>query len=84
LVSGIHKRRGLKVSELVQLLKFLAKTGVPYNMWEGKDFIDEDSQKDGAVLSISIRDSVHLDFDKKGNLVGSSTDSIKSHVRRKK
>jgi hypothetical protein len=72
------------MKEITKLLKFLESTGVPYSTWTEPQFIDEESVKKGAVIAISIRDSAHLNFNKDGELIGSSTDCIKSHILRKK
>jgi hypothetical protein len=71
------------MKEITKILNFLNSTGVPYSVWTEPQFIDEDSVKKGAIISISIRDSAHLNFNKDGYLVGSSTDSVKSHILRK-
>jgi hypothetical protein len=73
-----------KKTELQKLLSFLKKTGVFFSTWQESEFIDDGALKAGAVVSVSIRDSVHLSFDKKGKLVGSSTDSVNSFKKRKK
>lgn len=72
------------MKEITKILKFLQSTGVPYSTWEEPQYIDEASVKNGAIIAISIRDSAHLNFDKNGNLVGSSTDCAKSHILRKR
>lgn len=71
------------MNDLVNLMLFLSNTGVEYQTWAEPQFIDEESIKLGAVLSISIRGTAHMNFDAKGNLVGSSTDCAKSHRRKK-
>jgi len=71
------------MNELTMLTMFLASTGVQHTMFTDKQFIDEESVNAGAVISVSIRDSAHLNFDINGKLVGSSTDSAKSYKKRK-
>ena len=71
------------MKEITKLLKFLDSTGVPYSTWTEPQYIDEESVKKGAVISVSIRDSAHLNFNKEGTLIGSSTDCAKSHIIRK-
>jgi hypothetical protein len=72
------------MNDLSNLMVFLAASGVEYKIWTGEDFIDEEAVKDGAIMAISIRDAAHMNFDAKGRLVGSSTDSAKSYKKRKK
>jgi hypothetical protein len=71
------------MNDLANLMLFLASSEVQYTMYTKPDFIDEDSVKAGAVLAISIRDTAHMNFDAKGNLVGSSTDCAKSYKHKK-
>ena len=71
------------MNDLATLMLFLSSSGVEYSTYTNPDSIDEDSVTAGAVLCISIRDAVHMNFDAKGNLVGSSTDSAKSHRSKK-
>ena len=71
------------MNDLANLMLFLASSGVEYFTYTDPNCIDEESVKDGAVLAISIRGAVHMNFDAKGNLVGSSTDCAKSHRRKK-
>lgn len=72
------------MSELEELLNFLHKTNTKYSTWDKPQYIDEASVKKGAVISISIRDVAHLNFDKDGVLVGTSTNYAKSYKARKK
>ena len=72
------------MNDLANFMIFLANSGVEFSMYTDPECIDEDSVKDGAVLCISIRDSAHMNFNKLGDLVGSSTDCIKTHKRKKK
>jgi hypothetical protein len=71
------------MNDLANLMLFLASSKVQYTMHTKPHCIDEESVKNGAVLCISIRDAVHMNFDAKGNLVGSSTDCAKSHRSKK-
>lgn len=71
------------MNDLTNLMLFLASSGVHYSTYTNPDCIDEESVKAGAVICISIRDAAHMNFDSKGNLVGSSTDSKDSHKLRK-
>jgi hypothetical protein len=71
------------MSEMQELLDFLDKTNTLYSTWTGSEFIDEQCVKKGAVMTISIRDVAHFNFNKEGVLLGTSTDSIKSHKKRK-
>lgn len=71
------------MNDLTNLMLFLASSGVEYQTCTDSELIDDESVELGAVLSISIREAVHMNFDAKGNLVGSSTDCVKSHRRKK-
>ena len=71
------------MNDLASLMLFLSITGVEYLTYTDPSCIDEESVKAGAVLAISIRGAAHMNFDAKGNLVGSSTDCAKSHRRKK-
>jgi hypothetical protein len=71
------------INDLANLMLFLGSTKVDYSIYTDPECIDEQSVKDGAVLAICIRDSVNMNFDVYGNLVGSSTDSAKSYRRKK-
>lgn len=71
------------MNDLANLILFLANSKVEYITYTDPDCIDEESVKLGAVLAISIRGAVHMNFDAKGNLVGSSTDCATSHRRKK-
>ena len=71
------------MNDLVNLMLFLSSSKVEYQTWTEPQFIDEEAVKLGAVIAISIRGASHMNFDAKGNLVGSSTDSAKSHRRKK-
>ena len=71
------------MNDLTNLMLFLASSGVQHSTYANTDFIDEESVKAGAVLCISIRDAVHMNFDANGNLVGSSTDTAKSYRSKK-
>jgi len=71
------------MNDLTNLMIFLASSGVQFSTYTDPDCIDEDSVKAGAVLCVSIRDSAHMNFDAKGNLVGSSTDCVNSHRSKK-
>jgi hypothetical protein len=71
------------MNDLANLMLFLISSGVEYFTFTNPTCIDEESVKLGAVLSISIRGAAHMNFDAKGNLVGSSTDYAKSHKRKK-
>lgn len=70
------------MNDLANLMLFLAGSGVQFDMFTDPDCIDEESVELGAVLAISIRGAAHMNFDAKGNLVGSSTDSANSHRRK--
>lgn len=71
------------MNDLANLMLFLASSGVEYFIYTDPDCIDEESVESGAVIAISIRGAAHMNFDAKGNLVGSSTDCAKSHRRKK-
>lgn len=73
---------GEKMNEIVTLIKFLVDGSVPYSVYTDEECIDPKSVKMGAVISISIRDRVHLNFDTKGQLIGSSTDDRNSYKAR--
>ena len=67
------------MNEIVTLIKFLVDGCVPYSVYTDEECIDPESVKMGAVICISIRDRVHLNFNSKGQLIGSSTDSQNSY-----
>lgn len=69
--------------DLMKLLAFLAQTSTEYEVYAHKKFIDDSAIEDGAVISIGVRDNLNFEFDKNGRLVGTSTNSINSYVRRK-
>ena len=71
------------MNDLANLMLFLGATKVEYSIYTDEDCIDEQAVKDGAVFAICIRDSVNMNFDAEGNLVGSSTDSAKSYRSKK-
>jgi hypothetical protein len=71
------------MNDLANLIIFLFNSGVQYTTYTDPDCIDEESVKAGAVLCVSIRDAAHMNFDAKGNLIGSSTDCAKSHRSKK-
>ena len=71
------------MNDLVNLMLFLANSKVEYQTWTDPKFIDKESIELGAVLAISIRKVINMNFDVKGNLVGSSTDFAKSHRNKK-
>jgi len=71
------------MTEKEELLTFLDKTKTPYSIFSEPQFIDDLSVKKGAVISVSVRDVAHFNFDMIGNLVGTSTDSAKSHIPRR-
>ena len=71
------------INDLANLMLFLGATKVEYSIYTDEDCIDEQAVKDGAVFAICIRDSVNMNFDAEGNLVGSSTDNAKSYRRKK-
>lgn len=71
------------MNDLANLMLFLASSGVEYFTYTDPNCIDEESVKDGAVIAISIRGAAHMNFDAKGNLVGSSTDCTGSHRKKK-
>lgn len=71
------------MNDLANLIIFLFNSGVQYTTYTDPDCIDEESVKAGAVFCISIRDAAHMNFDAKGNLIGSSTDCAKSHRSKK-
>jgi hypothetical protein len=70
------------MNDLASLFLFLEQTGTQYFTFTDPEFIDEESVKLGAVIAISVRGTAHFNFDKDGRLIGSSTDSIKSHMKR--
>jgi hypothetical protein len=72
------------MTEKEELLSFLEKTKTPYTIFNEPQFIDDLSVKKGAVISISVRDAANFNFDVNGNLIGTSTDSAKSHILRRK
>jgi hypothetical protein len=71
------------MNDLTSLFLFLEQTGTEYFTFTDPQFIDEESVKLGAIIAISIRGSAHFNFDSSGRLIGSSTDAIKSHMKRK-
>jgi hypothetical protein len=71
------------MNDLANLMLFLASSGVQYTTHIDPDCIDEEAVNAGAVLAISIRDVADMNFDAKGNLVGSSTGRAKSYRSKK-
>ena len=71
------------INDLANLMLFLGSTKVEYSIYTDEDCIDEQAVKEGAILAICIRDSVNMNFDAEGSLVGSSTDSAKSYRSKK-
>jgi len=71
------------MNDLANLMLFLASSGVQYTTHTNPDCIDEEAVNAGAVLAISIRDVADMNFDAKGNLVGSSTYRAKSYRGKK-
>lgn len=71
------------MNDLANLMLFLSSGEVEYFTYTDPDCIDEESVKLGAVLAISIRGAANMNFNAKGNLVGSSTDCAKSHKSKK-
>lgn len=69
------------LSEFAEIIKYLEKTGTPYQLW-AEDFIESDSVELGAVKTVSIRETAHLNFDAEGRLVSSSTNSANSVIPR--
>ncbi len=72
------------MNDLVNLMVFLAHSGVEFSLYTDPVCIDEDSIKDGAVMCVSVRNAAHMNFDRDGNLIGSSTDVVKTHKKKKK
>jgi hypothetical protein len=72
------------MNDLANLMVFLSSTDTVYSTFTEPRFIDDEAIKLGTVLCISVRDSVNFNFDRDGNLVGTSTDSIKSFIKARK
>jgi len=72
------------MTEKEELLSFLDKTKTPYTVFNEPEFIDDLSVKKGAIVSISVRNAANFNFDVDGTLIGTSTDSAKSHILRRK
>jgi hypothetical protein len=70
------------MTEKEELLAFLDKTKTQYTIFSEPQFIDDLSVKKGAVISVSVRNAANFNFDSEGNLIGTSTDTIKSHILR--
>lgn len=70
------------MNDLANLMIFLANSDVEFSMYTDPECIDEDSVKNGAVLCVSIRNAAHMNFNRHGELVGSSTDCAKTHKRK--
>jgi len=71
------------MTEKDELLTFLEKTKTPYSIFSEPQFIDDLSVKNGAVISVSVRDVANFNFNIKGVLVGTSTDRAKSYISRR-
>lgn len=71
------------MNDLANLMLFLASSEVEYFTYTDPNCIDEESVEAGAVIAISIRGAAHMNFDAKGNLIGSSTDCTGSHRKKK-
>jgi hypothetical protein len=74
----------MKLSDYGLLIHTLDKLGIPYTEYTDKQFIDDESVKAGAILCVSIRDSVHVNFNKEYDCISTATDSAKSTVMRGK
>lgn len=66
------------MTDLVLLLKILTSSGTEHKMFTDENFLDDKALDMGAVLSVSVRDSVDFYFDDKGKIIGTGTDAIKS------
>ena len=72
----------VKLSDYGKLIKLLDEFEIPYTEYTDPDFIDDESVKAGAILTVCIRDSVNVNFDMNYDCISSSTDSIGSVVFR--
>jgi hypothetical protein len=61
-----------------KLLNFLNMTGTHYSIYTEDKYMIDEAVKLGAVISICVRGRVDFYFDKKGKILGTSTDSIDS------
>lgn len=68
------------MNDYEKLTNLLQKLDIPYKIFDEEKYIDDKSVKAGAVISVSIRDSAHINFDINGYCVSSSTDSINSTI----
>ena len=71
------------MKEKAKLIKFLKVMRIPYKQWGDPQFIMDAALKEGAVETISLRDSVDFAFDKEGKFLGTFTDQRDSYISRK-
>jgi len=69
--------------DLAKLLTFLVETNTQYIVYTEKECIDDEAVKNDAVLCICVRDQVNFNFNSQGILLGTSTDSRNSYIKRK-
>jgi hypothetical protein len=66
-----------------KIIKFLNILHIPYSIWNKPEFLADEAIEEGAVESVSIRDSVDFAFNKEGKFLGTFTDQKNSYVSRK-
>ena len=74
------------MTELDHLTKFLKTTNTKYMSYYAaceREFIADEALRKGAVVSISVRDSLDFAFDIDGKLVGTYTNARGSWKSRK-
>lgn len=71
------------MKEKDKIVQFLKVMRIPYKKWSEPQFIADEAIKEGAVETISIRDSVDFAFNKEGKFLGTFTDQKNSYISRK-
>jgi hypothetical protein len=77
-------------TELDQFNVLLDKYGIKYSLWMLPNYICDEAVKRGCTVAISVRDEVDFHFNKKGELIGTSTnyqgsfDSVKRKRKARK
>lgn len=71
------------MKEKDKIVQFLKVMRIPYKTWAEPQFIIDAALKEGAVETISLRDSVDFAFDKEGKFLGTFTDQQNSYISRK-
>jgi hypothetical protein len=71
------------MTEKDKIINFLNTMHIPHRIWKKPQFLADEAIGEGAVESVSIRDSVDFAFDKEGKFLGTFTDQRNSYISRK-